>query len=66
MNPPAQMPYKLRMHLSELANADSKKMRLISPINSPISILDQADSKFDANIKEASAWFKTHLQAQQG
>jgi hypothetical protein len=29
-------------------------------------MLDQADSKFDANIKEASDWFKTHPQAQQG
>jgi hypothetical protein len=29
-------------------------------------ILDQADSKFDANIKEASDWFKTHPQEKQG
>lgn len=28
-------------------------------------MLDQADSKFDANIKDASDWFKTHVQAQQ-
>ena len=29
-------------------------------------MLDQADSMFDANIKEASEWFKTHAQTQQG
>jgi hypothetical protein len=28
-------------------------------------MLDQADSKFDANIKEASVWFKTHPQLKQ-
>lgn len=26
-------------------------------------ILDQADQKFDSNIKEASDWIKTHPQA---
>ena len=29
-------------------------------------MLDQADSTFDANIKEASDWVKTHPHAQQG
>ena len=29
-------------------------------------MLDQADSTFDTSIKEASDWFKTHLQVQQG
>jgi hypothetical protein len=28
-------------------------------------MLDQADSQFDANIKEASDWFKAHPQAKQ-
>lgn len=29
-------------------------------------LLDQADSQFEANLKEASDWFKTHPQTNQG